>query len=360
MQLQTIASCPECRDSTPGLNNLGAGALGSLKCALVSIGPVNLLWLALVPLLVIGALVLASATVLAINRRRIPPPCGFVETGTGSLHYCERGQGPPVVMLHGSNGSLLDFRLSVMDYLSQEFRVVALDRPGHGHSPRPGGDHGTCAWHGEAAREAWTRLGMERPIVVGHSSAAAVVMDLAVKSPQDISAVVLLSGVVHSFEGGDVPVMGLYRLLRRRRLGTFLLWTLFLPFGSLLGGRLLRFTFAPDQVPGGYRRQGIALALRPGTLRAEAEDLERLAPTLRAIEDRYGEVGVPVIMVVGAEDRNVPPQGQSVRLRSEIAGSELVVLERTGHMPMFTQPEAVLRAVRRAKELAEGRGTAQA
>ncbi|MCU0861098.1 MAG: alpha/beta hydrolase [Methanomassiliicoccales archaeon] len=320
----------------------------------------NLLWLALVPLLVIGVLVLASATVLAINRRRIPPPCGFVETGRGSLHYCEKGQGPPVVMLHGSNGSLQDFRLSVMDSLSDEFRVMALDRPGHGHSPRPEGDHGTCAWHGEAAREAWTKLGMKRPIVVGHSSAAAVVMDLAVRSPQDISAAVLLSGVVHSFEGGDVPVMGLYKLLKRRYLGTFLLWTLFLPFGSLLGGWLLKFTFAPDQVPPEYRRQGIALALRPGPLRAEADDLECLAPTLRAIEDRYSEVRVPLIMLVGAEDRNVPPQGQSVRLRSEVAGSELELLEKTGHMPMFTQPEAVLRAVRRAKELAADRGTAQA
>ena len=52
------------------------------------------------------------------------------------LHYFEKGSGPPVVFVHGSNGSLQDFKLSVMDRLSKDFRTVAFDRPGHGHSER--------------------------------------------------------------------------------------------------------------------------------------------------------------------------------------------------------------------------------
>jgi pimeloyl-ACP methyl ester carboxylesterase len=118
-----------------------------------------------------------------------------------------------------------------------------------------------------------------------------------------------------------------------------------------MGRWLLKFTFAPDPVPKDYRKMGIALALRPSALRAEAEDLECLAPTLQAVEGRYDEVRMPLVLVVGEKDRNVPPEGQCLRLHSEMPGSELVLLRDTGHMPMFTRPEDVVAAVHRTKEL---------
>ena len=310
-----------------------------------------LLWILLAVLIVIAFLVLVSALVLWSNKRRLPPEFKFVDVQGTKLHYYQKGYGRPVVMVHGSNGSLHDFRLSIVDELSKDFRVLAFDRPGHGYSERPPGKQESCAIHGDLIREAWKKLGVERPIVVGHSSAGAVLMDMAVRSPEDLSALVILSGVVHSFEGQQVPIMGLYRALKRKYVGTVLLWTLLLPIGGLVGRRLLKFTFEPDPVPEIYRRIGLALALRPSSLRAEAEDLECVSATLKAVEGRYGEVKLPVVLVVGAEDRNVPPGLQCIKLHSEIAHSELVMLKDTGHMPMFTRPGEVAKAVRRADEL---------
>lgn len=293
---------------------------------------------------------LTSALVLLVYRRRVPPPYGFVNVNGVDLHYFEKGSGPPVVLVHGSNGSLQDFKLSVMDMLSTSFRSMAFDRPGHGLSQRSPGKQTSCAVHGDLVRTAWKKLGVERPVLVGHSSAGAVLMDIAVRHPEDVAAVVLISGVVYSYEGQKVPVMGLFRLLGRRFLGTFLLWTLLLPLGSLVGRWLLKFTFAPNPVPKAYRRLGLALALRPSALRAEAEDLECLSPTLKAIEGSYHDIAIPVFIVVGDMDKNVPPETESLRLARDLPSAKLVRLPSTGHMPMFIRPQEVVDAVHAAWE----------
>jgi len=322
-----------------------------LKSGIAHTRDVDVLWLALLPLILVALLLVISALVLLINRRRLPAACEFIEVQGTKLHYCQKGTGRPVVLLHGSNGSSNDFRLSIMDELARDFRVIAFDRPGHGYSQRSPSPQESCASHGDLVREAWRKLGVERPILLGHSSAGAVLMDMAVRHPEEVSGLVILSGVVHSFQGEPVPIMGLYRALKRRYLGPVLIWLLFLPLGGLIGRWLLKFTFAPDPVPPSYRKAGIALALRPSSLRAEAEDLECIEPTLRAVEGEFARIRLPLVMVVGEKDRNVPPGGQCLRLGSEVAGAEMVLLKDTGHMPMFTRPEAVIAAVRRVHEL---------
>src|SRR5262249_45485012 len=52
------------------------------------------------------------------------------------VHYVEEGTGPSVVMIHGNAGSVEDFELGALDLLAAEYRVVAIDRPGHGRSGR--------------------------------------------------------------------------------------------------------------------------------------------------------------------------------------------------------------------------------
>lgn len=306
-------------------------------------------------LIVLAAIILILLTiswsVLFINKRAIPPPYRFVESNGARLHYFEKGNGPPVVFVHGSNGSLQDFKLSVMDSLSKDFRTVAFDRPGHGHSERGRSIEEGRSGHGAIIVEAWKELGIERPVLVGHSSAGAVLMDIAVRRPEEVGAIVLISGVVHSGGMEKVPVMGLYRTISRKYIGTFLLWTLLIPLGGLVGRSLLKFTFAPDPVPKDYKRIGLALALRPKCLRAEGEDLVCLAPTLEAVEGEYGEINAPMVIVYGSKDGNVPPEGQSIQLSKEVPNSVLIALPETGHMAMFTKPQDVIEAIKQAAQL---------
>jgi pimeloyl-ACP methyl ester carboxylesterase len=297
---------------------------------------------------VILFLVVISFLVLYTNRRRIPPPCSFIQVYNTKLHYYEKGAGSPVVLIHGSNGSLQDYKLSVMDDLSKNFRIISFDRPGHGHSDRQPERQVSCAVHGQLIMDAWKKLGAVKPIIVGHSSGGAVVMDIAVRQPESISAVVLIAGVIYSWGNEAAPATRLYKLISHKFIGVPLMWTVLLPFGSLVGRWMLKFTFAPDTVPSDYRKIGIALALRPKNLRAEAEDLSCLQATLEPIESAYPDIKVPLIIVYGEKDSAVPPDGQSLRLHQELPSSVLVSLPETGHLPMFTKTREVIKAIEEA------------
>jgi pimeloyl-ACP methyl ester carboxylesterase len=303
-------------------------------------------WLLYLVVGVIGFLAIMALLTWWLVRsaeRRFPPVGKFVESGGIRLHYIEKGEGPPVVMLHGSNGSLHDYRLSIFDRASDEFRVMAFDRPGHGYSERHGPSSSVPSLHAELVCKAWKDLGMSRPILVAHSSAGAVAMDLATRHPEELGGVVLLSGVLYGWEGNPIPVIPLYRVMLKPWIGPFLLGTILVPLGRVLGRSLLKFIFAPDPVPQDYSRVGLAMAARPEPLRAEAEDLLCLSPSLQA---SYPDVRIPVVIMVGEEDHNVPKEEQSLRLKRELASSRLVLLPRTGHMPMFTKPDEVLDAIR--------------
>ena len=88
----------------------------------------------------------AAATALILYRQarqaeRDNPPRGrFMMIGGLWLHYVDRGQGQPIVLLHGNGTMIQDFALSgLLDRLAARHRVNAFDRPGFGHSTRPRG-----------------------------------------------------------------------------------------------------------------------------------------------------------------------------------------------------------------------------
>src|ERR1700755_2013776 len=63
----------------------------------------------------------------------------FVTVDGLRVHYIESGTGPTVVLIHGNAGSVEDFEFGAMDLLASDYRVIAIDRPGHGGSARPAG-----------------------------------------------------------------------------------------------------------------------------------------------------------------------------------------------------------------------------
>lgn len=70
--------------------------------------------------------------VIAKNAERNNPPVGkFVEVGGVRLHYIERGQGEPLVLLHGNGSMIQDFSSSgLLDKAARKYRVIVFDRPG--------------------------------------------------------------------------------------------------------------------------------------------------------------------------------------------------------------------------------------
>ena len=249
-----------------------------------------------------------------------------------------------MVYVHGAKGSVYDFILSVGDRVAQKYTAVAIDRPGSGFSERlPGGDASPQA-QAAALRAATAALGLEKPLLVGHSLGAAVALAWALDAPDDVAAVVTLGGYTVPLGGPPPWVNALLRSRTVARATGFVGRSR--PARPLVDAALRR-AFSPGPVPPDYARIAPALALADANLVNDGADQQAAEAGLRALAPRYAGLAVPLVIVVGEGDRMVPPS-TSARLHELVPGSELVGLPGSGHMPQFTAPDAVLAAIDRA------------
>ncbi len=134
------------------------------------------------------------------------PPIGkFLELDGLRLHVIESGSGPPILLVHGNGAMLCDWESSgVIEALAGGHRVIAVDRPGFGHTPRPRNRIWTPAAQADAFAEAMRRLGVEKAVVVGHRWGVLPALALALDHPELVAGLVLVSGIFYPEMRADI------------------------------------------------------------------------------------------------------------------------------------------------------------
>ncbi len=295
--------------------------------------------------LALGALALWNHALARKAERDFPPQGEFRVVDGVRLHYVEAGEGRPILLLHGANGSLHDFTETILPALARRWRVVAVDRPGPGWSERPEGRDMGAAAQAARMRRLARALGLERPLRVAFSWSGALALAWALDHPDELAGVVSLAGVAYDW---GTPVDLKWRLPEWPVIGPLVVETASLTLGALLLEQAASFSFAPDLAPPAYARGAVALALRPASFRANAEDVRNLKPFLRAQAPRYAGLRVPVIILHGDGDAVVGLDVHSRRLQREATGAELIVLPGAGHLLPYARPGEVLQAIERA------------
>jgi pimeloyl-ACP methyl ester carboxylesterase len=269
-----------------------------------------------------------------------------VEVEGVRLNVLDRGgPGPAVVLLHGNPGTLLHFVPEVVDLLAPHFRVLALDRPGHGWSEPARDDPGSPVTQARLVHGALRALGVTRPILVAESWSGSLALSYALDHPEETAAVVGLAATFYPDPGLVEP---LYRLLTAPVLGPLLRHTVAPALARRRVAERVPRGFSPLPVPAGYVELAEQLFTRPDTLLAIARDALRRAEVAPELSPRYAELRVPLVLVVGDADATVDQRGQAYRLREAVPHAELIELTDTGHLIGETRPEAVLDAVQRA------------
>ncbi len=275
-----------------------------------------------------------------------PPTGRFVEVGGVRVHADMAGQGPDVVLIHGASGNTRDFTFDLVARLAPQYRVTAFDRPGLGWSDAAG--EAGISPQGQAAilRQAAHRLGLHRPMVLGHSYGAAVALAWALDDPGGVGALVLLGGVALPWPGG---LGGWYRLTSSRlgRAAVLPLVAAFAPRSQ--AEAMIAGIFAPDPVPAGYAGYiGADLTLRRATLAVNVRQVNELRPHVVAMAAHYRGLSLPVEILHGTEDTIVPPAIHAIPLSGLLPAANLTLLPGIGHMPHHAAPQAVVEAIHRA------------
>lgn len=288
-----------------------------------------------------------------------PPLGAFVQVNGGQVHYVQEGTGPHLVLLHGAGGNLREFTFDLMGRLTDRYTVTAFDRPGMGYTDRvPGIATGLTATDGDSPqdqakmlREAAAKLGITEPVVAGHSfggivSYAWAVAGLDEDSPVNASAVVSLAGVTMPWPGA---LDRYYRVNGSAFGGVLTIPAISALVPTHVVHQSIAATFAPQSVPDGYGDYiGTGLTLRPSSMRANIRQVNTSRPQIVALSQRYPELGLPIEIVHGEEDRTVPIHVHAEEVAKIVPQVNTVRLPGVGHMPHHAEPQVVIDAIDRA------------
>jgi pimeloyl-ACP methyl ester carboxylesterase len=291
-----------------------------------------------------AAVLLAGLLVAVFWPEPAPGPTGgwmaaaglapHVETVDGvRMRYVRRGEGPPVVLIHGLASSIYTWK-DVLPGLAAHHDVVALDLPGFGGSdiPQP---LQRRAYFGQVLG-LLDRLGIARASFVGNSMGGAVALAIAARAPERVDRLVAIDAAAYAFDPSQRPPL-------LRFVGPFGGLLDALPVQRRLTGVGLSQVFADGSKVSDERLDEYVVPLsRPGAMAA----IRTLVtdPDPMGFPELLGSVKAPTLVIWGRQDRWLPlPQGE--RLAREVAGARLEVLDPCGHVPQEERPADVLRLI---------------
>jgi pimeloyl-ACP methyl ester carboxylesterase len=229
----------------------------------------------------------------------------FADTPNGQIHYMEvSGVGRPLLMLHQTPRSSDEF-LEVLPLFGTRFRAIAMDTVGFGNSHKLDKNNPTVEDYASGVIDFLDAMGIKKTHLLGHHTGAVIAIEVAVSHPERVDKLVLSACPFmdeekrHTQEGK--PVMDadeekedgshLISLWQRRRS--------FYPKGRT---DLLRRYMIDALLADGNRTRGHA-AVREYRL-----------------EDKYGKITQPTLLIVGTEDPYSSPVMEKISQR--IKGSK--------------------------------------
>ncbi|WP_280445131.1 alpha/beta fold hydrolase [Nocardia brasiliensis] len=284
-----------------------------------------------VTLLVVGAALialLAGNTALVLTKTADAAGEHIVHIPGGDLHVVQDGpsDAPTVVLLHGLGGSIAWWD-PVLPAL-RDLHVLRVDLLGHGASAKPADGYGTPE-HARRVATVLDKLGVQRAIVVGHSTGGAVATSLAEQRRDLVTAITLIDTGprVDAFLGDSAVA----RLITTPVVGQ-LIWRLRTEglIRQAMSTAFTREVQIPDQLIADAK--GMTYRSLISTDKASSEFLAE-----RPIPSRLAELDLPTLVIFGAEDRRWQPS--SAQDYRQVPHARIEILDGVGHSPMFEDPD---------------------
>ncbi|MES1245758.1 MAG: alpha/beta hydrolase [Acidobacteriota bacterium] len=280
--------------------------------------------------------VLGCASILPFSEvRRLVPGSSFLRLGDQLVHVEQAGEGEPVVLLHGFGASTYAWR-KVVPGLAGSFHVIAIDLNGFGYTQRPRTfESYTREGQADLVLRVMDALGIDRAHLAGHSYGGGISIWLASRHPERLRSLVLVDSSAPTYANDrrsrlaglrPVAALALRALLRPGSVRRSLVNSVY--DDSLVTPELIREYYDRLRVEGVLD----AYVGLTGPLRTPPEPV------------RLESIQVPTLVVWGADDKVISVDAGR-RAAGQFPNGELVVLERTGHIPMEERPEELLQAM---------------
>ncbi len=260
--------------------------------------------------------------------------CRFVRAAGLKWLVMEMGDGPTLVLIHGTGASTHSWR-DLAPLLATRFRVVAFDLPGHGFTDAAAPDQRTLPGMADAVAALLSTLGIAPEIMVGHSAGAAIAVRMVLDGTVAPKVVISLNGAFVPFRGAVgrffSPIAKLLAL--NPLVPSIFAWRASDPD---IVARILKdtgSTLDPSGVDLYARLAGHPAHVAGALAMMAAWDLEPLL-------DDLDRLRTPLVLVAATEDRTVPP-AQAYELKARLRSARVVRLRRLGHLAHEERPDSV-------------------
>lgn len=289
---------------------------------------------------------------LAATAEKTAPEIGrVIAVEGGDIHYTDAGprEGRVVVLIHGLAGNMRNFHYGMIEDLSQEFRVITIDRPGSGYSTRQSDDLASLSAQSAMVWAFLDKIGAEKPVLVGHSLGGALSLAMAMDRKGKVGALALLAPLTAAMSEPP-PVFKPLRIASpaiRRFIGH----TLAAPIARMTSKTVVREVFAPEDPPADFMsRGGGILGMRPKAFITASADLIGVHASMAEQGARYAsDLDVHGGILFGTDDNLLAPDVHGRPMEKFGLGYE--TLPGRGHMIPVTAPEACSDFVRRMASL---------
>lgn len=256
----------------------------------------------------------------------------FLEAAGLRWHVQIRGEGPDLLLLHGTGASSHSW-VPMARLLEGSFRVIALDLPGQGFSQLAPAQQCSLPGMSQAIGNLVARLEADPKIVVGHSAGAAIAASLCLRGSLDPAAIVSINGAMLPFGRAAAPVFSkAAQLLAASPVFTQLVALHAVPRKPV--ERMLRQTGSstPAEMIRCYRDLLGSPRHVAATLRMMAN--WELGP-LEANLDRLN----PALSLLVCDNDSVVPPAQGEELARRVPHAQLTHAEGLGHLGHEERPE---------------------
>lgn len=270
----------------------------------------------------------------------------FVEAAGLSWHVQVMGQGPVVLLVHGTGASTHSYG-QLAQILAKAFTVVVPDLPGHGFTDLPASERLSLPGMAEDIGQLLDALDLHPVLAVGHSAGAAILVQMCLDGRSAPAGLVSINGALLPF--GSIAGQFFAPFAKLLVLNPFVPW--FISWRAA----------SPDAVARLIKNIGSTI---------EPQDVERYGRLFQTeshvsaalgmmahwdlftLERNLHRLEVPLVLAVGSADRAISPE-DAFRVREHLPEAQVVLLHGLGHLAHEERPEEVAEIIVKAAQSAD-------
>jgi pimeloyl-ACP methyl ester carboxylesterase len=267
----------------------------------------------------------------------------FMQIDGFDVHYKEYGEQneETLILLHGFGSHTYTWDKVIKD-LGENYHVIAFDRPSFGLTERVFDSEKniySTDYQIDLIKKIMNYKDVEKATLIGNSAGGTISLNFYFRYPELVQNLILVDAAVYIGGGSPNFVKPLLYLPQINYLGPEMTSILLNSNGDdFLKSAFYDNSKVTDEVISEYRRP----TLTKGYKRAFWEFIK--GSKNYEIVEKLDEIMVPTLVITGDSDVIVPTE-QSIKLSEDIEDSELVILEKTGHLPQEEKPEEFIQAV---------------